>query len=380
MAGWRYFATRLNGNGTETLLESDLPLQGTNLVRVLSGDNTMSAQIEPRHQRLIRGTKPILTTWSTAIYAVSPDGLIRWGGIISDLDVNGPTISIDAVGFNGYARGMPWTDNGWFGVKVDPLDVVRRIWQHLQSKPGGNLGLGLGAAKVGKLIGTELKQVEFDTQSGPVSFESGPVKLNWYSTHDLGGFIDDLASEYSFDYRESHAFRPDGTIRHDLTFGYPKLGRRRTDLKFIHGVNIFSDLDYVDDGDIYASGVMVLGAGEGAAMVKAIEEPIIRPEGRLRRVKVVTDTHIGATKTAQSRAKRELQWRRTVQDISSVTVRNHPNARLGSVDVGDEIRIEGRGEWGTLDLWVRVTEISWSPDDSDEETYTVIRTDKLSED
>lgn len=377
--GWRYIATRLNGDGTETVLDIDLPLENVQIEDVLSGDAAIQGSIEPAYSRLIAADgQPLLREWSTAIYAES-DGDIRAGGILTTSGFDGPSWDLEATGFTGYGRDMPYTGAGYKGIHVDPIDVVRTIWTHIQAQPGGNIGLVLDDTDTGGKvdIGTELKQVEFDTQSGPVSFESGPYKLNWYTNHDLQGDVDDLANETPFDYHERHFWKADGTIGHALDIGYPKIGSRREDLRFVFGVNIFESPKVERDGSLYASGTMVLGAGEGASMLKSIREPATRPGNRLRRIAVVVDDSIKSVKKANARADAENQWRARLDDMDSVIVRDHPNARLGAVKVGDEIRIEGQGDWLDIDMWVRVLSVAWQPENGKVAEYTIARTDKL---
>ena len=321
---------------------------------------------------------PLLAEWSTAIY-VENDGDIRAGGILTSSTFEGPSWNFEAVGFTGYARGMPYVGNGYMGIRVDPIDCARVIWTHVQSCTGGNIGLELDDTDTGGevSIGTELEQVEFDTESGPVSFEAGPFRLRWYQEHDLQGVVDTLAGDTPFDYREHHYWKEDGTIGHRMEIGYPGLGRRRTDLRFQYGVNVFEPVSVNRDGSIYASGTMVLGAGEGAAMIKAIKEPASRPAGRLRRIAVVVDSSIRSARAASDRADAENQWRARIDDVDTIIVRDHPNAPLGSAQIGDEIHIEGRGEWINTDMWVRILSISFRPEDGGVAEYSIARTDKL---
>lgn len=376
--GWRYIATRLNGDGTETLLDSDLPLEDVTIDDVLSGDSGLSGKIDPVYTRLLASDgAPLFTEWGTAIYAEN-DGVIRGGGIVTHSSFDGPTWTIECTGFTGYGRDMPYVGPGYAGVKVDPIDVMRIIWNYIQSQPGGNIGLTFDPTDTGGkvTIGTELMQVQFDTQSGPVSFEAGPYKLNFYTNHDLQGDVDNLATDTPFDYHEHHFWDGD-TIRHHVNIGYPSIGRRREDLAFVWGVNVFQAPTIERDGSIYASGSLVLGAGDGAAMIKSIRETPTRPQGRLRRIAVVIDDTITSKAKADRRADIENQWRARLDDISSVVVQNHPNAPLGAAQVGDEIRLTGRGDWVNTDMWVRILSISTQPANSEVAEYTVARSDKL---
>ena len=376
--GWRYFATRLNGDGTETLIHADLPMEEVTIDDVLSGHNAISGKFEPVFKTLLAADgQPLLREYSTAIYAEN-DGDIRGGGILTHSGFEGPSWAVEATGFTGYAIDLPYVDSGYKGIKVDPIDVARVIWTHIQSKPGGDIGLEFAPTTTkGKVsIGTELRQVEFDTQSGPISFESGPYKLNWYTNHNLASDFDNLAAETPFDYHERHFWDGD-TIRHRVDIGYPKIGRRRDELRFVYGVNVFDAPSMDRDGALYASGSMVLGAGEGAGMIMSLRERPRTPDGRLRRIAVVVDDTIKSKTSANKRADAENQWRARLEDIESFVVRDHPNAPLGAVQVGDEIRIEGQGDWIDLDMWVRVLGISVQPATGNVAEYTVARTDKL---
>jgi len=377
--GWRYIATRVNGDdGTETLLHADVPLENVNIEDVLSGDIGLTGTISPAISGVMADDgKPLFDEWSTVLYAEA-DGEIRGGGILqhSGFDDNAEW-RLTCVGLTGYGRGLPYTGSGYAGVEVDPLDVVRVIWSHIQSQRGGNLGLTLGTTTTGLKIGTELKQVEFDTQSGPVSFEAGPVKLNFYTTHDLMGMVDDLANEHGFDYHERHAWGADGTIKHYLDFGYPQIGRKRNDLRFVYGENIFEPPSVNRDGSIYASGTLVLGAGEGASMIHAVVEQPTR-EHRLRRIAIVEDASIKTTNNARKRAMSENQWRSRLESIDEIIVHDHPHAPLGAAGVGDEILLQTRDDWNTLDIWVRILAISVEPASGKVASYSVARVDRLS--
>lgn len=376
MAEWRYIATRLHGDGTEEIL-TELPLEDVSLTSVVSGPAGHTSTVSPALARVTAfDGLPLFEPWSTAIYA-EEDGVIRHGCILTDRQISGPRLSLTGVGFTAAIKGQPYEGSVFF-VEKDPLDIVRHIWNHWQSMDGGNLGLQVDQkTKAGVLIGTELKQVEFDTVEGPLSFESGPYKLNYYSNHDLAANIDELAAFTPFDYHEKHSWKADGTIRHHVTIGYPKIGRKRNDLTFVLGVNVFEPPTIIRDGAEYASGTMVLGAGDGPTLIKEISEPPTRPQGRLRRIAIVIDDTIKTKARALSRAQAENQWRARMDDISGVVVHDHPNARLGAVSVGDEIRLEGRGEWKTYDMWVRVLAISYSPEQGGVAEYSVARTDKM---
>lgn len=372
MSSWRYLAETISGDGEPgEVVDLDLPLEDVAIEDSLSGQPGMTGSITPQHLRLLGndGT-PLLKPWGTAIWA-EIDGQIRGGGIYTEpeFDSDG-SWKLDCVGYAGYLDQMPYT-GAWYGVEIDPLDVVREIWRHVQAEPGGNLGLEISDLETGLKIGEKKRQVEFDTESGPVSFEAGPVKLAWYQTHNLAEEVDRLAEETPFDYRERHFWDGD-QIKHRLEFGYPSIGRFRNDLRFVIGENVATP-GY--SGGEYASEVLMLGAGEGRTIKRSAAT---RPRrGRLRRVAVVSDSAIRRQKPLDARAEAEVALRSGAGYPTEIVIRNHKNAELGSFAPGDEIYIEGRVDWGELGFRARILSTVTSPSSDQVASLTVAATDTL---
>lgn len=373
--GWRYLAQRLTGDGLGEFI-GEVPLRSVGITDTLSGPTGLTGTVSPKTMQLIGDDgRPLLENWGTAIWA-EESGLIRGGGILVHRGIAGPELSLECAGFTSYPKDMPYTDS-WFGVEIDPLDVVRHIWEHLQSKPGGNLGLQVSNVMTGLKIGVELEQVEFDTQEGPVSFEAGPVKLAWYQTHDLGGEIDTLAADTPFDYHEWHQWAANGEnqLEHFLDFGYPRLGNRRADLRFVIGENVFLVPSVEDTGEDYANETLVLGAGEGRTMLRG---GAAVNDGRLRRVKTTEDKSLRSLVSVNALAKRLLAWSSGIGDsVTEITVRNHHHAPLGSWQVGDDIRVQGEAGWTEVDQWARVLSSTMSPESGDAAVLTISRVDKV---
>jgi hypothetical protein len=370
---WRYIAQRLNGDGTETNLDLELPLRSVQITDVLSGPPRLTGELSPEFSRLIGDDQqPIIKRWSTAIYAEA-DGVIRLGTIVDNIDMQGPTMSLDCIGFSGYPQGMPYTDS-WFGVEIDPLDVVRHIWNHLQSKPDGHIGLAVDTTTHTPIkLGTELTQDEYDTQYGGGTFESGPVQLNWYSTDDLGRVIDDLAASTPFDYHEKHYWNGDD-ISHVLDFGYPRIGARREDLRFALGENVFVMPSVNSAGDEYANQIMALGAGEGRDMLRSL---VGKRDGGVRRVKVVTDKSLRQVPLLTTLARGMLSRAQAPYDVTELEVRDHPHAAISSIHPGDEILLFGDTGYAKLNLWLRVLSVTIEPESGNAARLTVMRTDKV---
>jgi len=365
MADWRYIATRLNGNGTETVLHSDLPLGNVSITETLSGPQALKAVILPEIATLVAADgQPIFDAWSTAIYA-EKDGQIRAGGILTDMTANGPSLDLDCLGFTGYAKDMPYTGTDYVTTGADALDVVRMIWAHLQAQKNGNLGLVLDTDKCNVKVGAPSAKGATDAA----------FRINWYTTHDLFQIQQDLVKTAPFDYREVHSWSGE-TIAHRLEFGVPTIGRRREDLRFMVGENISLPPDVTLPGDFYASEVLALGAGEGAKMVRGKDAR--SSETRLRRVAVLDDKTMNTKAKADTFAKNQLAMRDGRPEIDSIKVFDHPNAPLGSWTVGDEILVQHPLGWqGDLALWLRVLAFTTTPDDETVATLSVIRADRI---
>lgn len=369
---WRYIAQRLHGDGTSTTLSWDVPLRGVQITDVLSGPLQLTGTLEPEIKRMKDADgNPLFKPWSTAIWA-EYRGKIMGGGILVPSSYTDATWNIECAGFTAILAEQPYTSS-WFGVEIDPLDVVRHIWDHWQGQRLGDLGFQLSNAKTGLKIGVELEQGEFDTENGPLSFESGPVKLNWYETHDLGQVIDDLAKNTPFDYHERHAWTGE-EITHHLDFHYPRMGRRRHDLTFRIGENIAAIPTVSEDGDQYANYVLALGAGEGRAMKYALVGD--GKSDHLRRVAVVTNKRANTVKKVNAFARRQLSRYKGLEDISEVAVRNHSMAPFGSFRVGDEILVEGDAGWRDVEHWARIVSYTIAPDESDTAVLTLLRSGK----
>lgn len=375
--GWRYIAQRLTGKGPseDIFIDGELPLESVQMTDVLSGPTQLSGKIDPEVRRLVGPDGlPLLLKGRTAIYA-EHDGVIRAGAILGDPGYAGPEFGLRCSGFSGYPQGQPYTES-WVGTRVDPTDVFREIWRHLQAQRNGNLGMVVDDTTTPVRVGRDLEVISFDPlddpDKGPISFESGPARLSWYTTEDLGEAMDKLAAETPFDYHERHEWVGD-EIHHFLDIGYPTLGRRRSDLRFVVGENI-SVIPRVTVGD-YATEVLALGAGEWRTMRKGL---VTRPAEGLRRAVVVTDKSRRTQRSIDRFARQELQWRTGQHSVADVVLTDHTHAPVGSLQVGDEILVQGPAGWVELEVWCRVISISIRPDDGDSQVLAIQRSDMMS--
>ncbi|MFG2865444.1 hypothetical protein [Streptomyces sioyaensis] len=382
--GWRFIAQRAL---PETILDWEVPFTlSSNPKRDLSGPGSMAGTIEPEYARMIGPDgKPILQEWGTKLY-LEIEGYIRWGGIVTKTAYDGPKASIQAEGFSCYPQGIPYESymisgalitpkdpyagrdknhDGWVdgkkgkqrvppppkpygGPRIDTYDAFRNIWNHVQSRPYGNIGLKIDTHDLGENLGA--------------ADGSDPWELAWWDNPDCGQALDTLTRTTPFDWVETHAWAAaDGNaIDHRLMLGKPRLGRKRNDLRFAQGENIMAIAKPEGMGDDYANEAVVLGKGEGRKMKRA---QVHRYDGRLRRVATVTDKTLASDKALRTRGERELAGRTQALQIPAIQIVDHPNARFGSWALGDDIRIQVHVPWvGDVDVWHRIVSDEISAD------------------
>lgn len=374
MSEWQYFAIRLNGDGTQTILDTELPLTNVRPTSTLSGPDGLTATITPEIASLIASDgRPIFEEWSTLILAVK-DGLIRGGGILEVMGEDGPKLTLDCVGPSGYAKSMPYTGE-WSRIGVDPMAVVRHIWDHLQGQPGGDMGAVIETNSSPVRVGTPERDVKFDTQEGEsVEFKAGPYVLAWWNTHDLGRELDDLAKTTPFQYRTSWNWVGERAVP-TLEYSYPALGVRQHNLRFVVGENVYEVPSLTYDGAEYASDVLVLGAGSGREVRNGMDS--LPKRTRLRRVIVLEDKGIPSNAKAKQVAQAELRLRQGDVEIDDLVIVNHPNAPLGEYEVGDEILVTTEAGWsGSMDIWCKIIGLEINPE-TDEVHAQVVRTEKI---
>jgi hypothetical protein len=232
-------------------------------------------------------------------------------------------------------------------------------------------------AEDGSMVGSSFYQGKVRAEDGswvPISFfldaandtdtfEPSPFTFDRTIT-DLGSVIDKLTDETPFDYHERHVWNGDRTdVLHYLDIGYPKIGVRRNELRFVVGENIRAVPAFARNGMEYANHVQVFGAGEGSAQIWAESR---RGVDRLRRMAVIQDKNISSGSDASMRARSEMIRRMSTGEIEQVVISNDGSTPLGSFGPGDEIRISSTN-MGWIDHfdWYRVLSVTYQPEKPD---------------
>lgn len=365
---------------TKEFLDWDLPVNDVEISYALSGPGLIRGSFKPE----IKSIKDLnLDAWATYIHA-EIDGQIRATGILMPIDYAEEQLSFEAVGFTTYGYGTPWLGSEYAGIQVDPLDVVRLMWQHLQSYPESHLGITvdptISPVRLGEAAYTtndldqdgNLQYDDITDANGNVTgtkirtkdVEAKPYTLMWWDLVDIGQEIDNLAKATPFDYYEKAVWNANKTdVVLGLGIGYPRKGSKRFDLRFVQDENILDVVPVKEGENTYASAVIIIGAGEGRDAVRGYTGE--RYQQRLRRVSATSQKNIKTVDAANALAKVELLARRgKMLEFAQISVdANHPNARFGEYQTGDDIYVQVDVPWvGDIGLWHRITTITYVPD------------------
>lgn len=350
---WRFYLMDLPSG---RWVDKDLPLVADDVTEACSAPASIKGALPIEFAALKNpdGTLSI-RKWGSLIVA-EQEGRDPVAGIVDNLTIDGQSLAIEAGGFTMYPTGMPWLGDDFAGIKVDPMDMYRKVMDHLLSYGNVGLDVAVDGTKSPVRIGEPERDVSFETSDGDsVEFETGPFRLARWDTEDLGKVLDDLAADTPFQYRE-HSWWDGEDLCHRIELGYPKLGVRRPNATFEIGINVTAN-PVLDESD-YASEVLVTGAGEGRKKVSA---HLTQKSDRMRRVQVVADSSLRSKKTATNAARPILDGLRGGWIIDSLDIVDHGLAPFGTFDVGDEVRVVGDAGWADVDMWVRIQEMSINP-------------------
>lgn len=200
--------------------------------------------------------------------------------------------------------------------------------------------------------------------------------LQFWNSTDCGQEIASIQQEAVFDFREQHVWSsPAKTdVIHQLLFGVPRIGTRRTDLRFAETENIIQQAQITRDGSTFANSVIGLGAGQGSAAVRAV---VSVTNGRLRRNYVYADQTVKTVSRMQVKAQKALAARSDIDTPTQIMVINHPNAPFGSFGPGDDIQVILAEGWRNAAIWCRITQVTQDPT-SNTMSLTLARSDSFS--
>jgi len=330
------FRVIVQSTRTGEILSRDMTVTNLTVQRQLSGWCTITGDIDS-HDPSVAGIdfKP----WAQYIHLEKTmQGKRRiWASAIfqpSKTDKQSGIMHFTANGFANYPKGIPWLENINWQVN-DIYDPVVEIWEHLQSYPGGDLGVTVYPQKSGVMM------------LPGYAYDGSLLNMNFYATFvratdkiDCGDYIDALAKDSPFDYREESEWNSDRTdIVKRIHLGYPRLGDNQTHLAFVINENVISAEPHGESAIDWVSDIGISGWYPGVEYSSELTNA--DPE-RLRRYLNEEDLLIDSNERAAAWAHRKLARRQSPPYWETITViPDHPNAPIGTFDVGDTITVAG---------------------------------------
>ncbi|MFH9425976.1 hypothetical protein [Streptomyces sp. NPDC017529] len=360
MAGrWRYWVQHVL---TGQMLIPALPLTDVEFGRELNGPGHLSGTLSPK---FLQASGQSLEPHKALIYAEA-DGFLRWGGLVWSVEPEDRELRIEAAGWSSYLT-RRYDHHGELRgrgpyANTDPCKIIRDVWAYAQEQPDGNLGV----------------VVDSTTSSAKAGTTAEPWHSYWYETPNLGDHVDNLVKEDGApQYTCASEYQSNGTVKKRILLGYPRLGARRTEISFRTGVNIVSAPPVEYAGDDYANTVIATGSGEGTARRFAVDS--VR-DGGLRMEAVLALPDVNGTDVLGRRAAAERKRRMLWGEVTSIEVRDHPNAPLGSWQIGDDVMVVVHNDWASWSGWSRITADTYRPGDEggeDRATLTLARADSF---
>lgn len=358
MTSYRYLTCAAT---TGQVLAWDLPLTDVSFGPELNGPGALQATLEP-HLAHVLGS--MVDPGNTLIFA-ERDSKLMWGGLIWRAEPEGGKYPIEAAGFGSYLRKRHDLHGNLDGrgpyTYGDPCTLIRDVWSYCQAQPDGNLGV----------------LVDSTTSKATIGTPEEPYASTWWESRALAELVDDAVGVFGGPEWTEQVRWAAGLPERRIRIGWPRLGSRRTDVSFTTGVNIAASQPVVYDGDAYAQVVVALGAGEGQARRRAVDA--VR-DGRLRLEGVLDLPTIKGQDQLAAKARTGRTAGQTRGSVELVDLIDHPTARFGSVQVGDDVRVQVHDEWTDYDGWARVTGWTLTPAQGEQQermTVSLARADSF---
>ncbi|WIE54234.1 hypothetical protein [Curtobacterium sp. MCBD17_003] len=175
----RYIAQRAT---TRAFLDFDVPLLSISRPPTweLSAAGSFEATISPDLGRsTAEDGKPLFDEYGT-ILNIEEDGEIRWRGLVTEVSYKGSECTVSVSSMGTYPHGIPFLD-AWQLAQIDPAEIVRRLWAHVQSFPDGDLGItvtGSTPLRIGSFSTMDLQTATDNYTSAKATYTSENAKLS----------------------------------------------------------------------------------------------------------------------------------------------------------------------------------------------------------
>lgn len=228
-------------------------------------------------------------------------------------------------------------------AKNDELDPLREDLDELRE------------AEAPLKVTYDAKKELYDEAKQKAADDGGAYKLLWWDTPDCLDSMTDAIEAAGYEWVEWSGWNSAKTKILKEIRCVARVGRKQDSLAFVEGDNILETVVVEADSSEYANVVVAIGAGEGR---DALRVRVGSADSRRRKIFVLDAKQVTKKDTLTKRATAELKRRLLRLRIEGIRVIDHPNARLGTFQVGDTILLDVEVGWlGRQRLWRRVEEI-----------------------
>lgn len=179
---------------SKEFIDWELPISGATIQSTLSGPCSIQGTISQAYTRLFESG---IDAWATLIHA-EKDGTIYGSSILQPIEISGSGLKVDSMGFSGYPKGIPYLQT-YQEIQVDPLDIVRHLWQYVQSFPDARIGVDLAdkhtSVRVGDPSYYEINLVKNDVGDAQWIKDDSLTKKIGFDTPPDGKPVQDVAKE-----------------------------------------------------------------------------------------------------------------------------------------------------------------------------------------
>lgn len=325
--------------------------------------------------------------WDTILFA-EEDGDLSWYGICSAANPDKDGLHLEFVSGKGWLEGVPYQDE-YTSWRVNVFDVVRHLIAHTK-KYAPRLEFVVPANDSAFTVGDPeppRKPKEPPRRKGEKKSEWQDSKrynewqkdrdewnekygqyeqfsIAWYEAPYVGEEIDSLAKETGFDYRDRVEWADKGNLVPRFYFDFAdNMITRRDDIAFVDGINLAAPLDPKDGDEKFANYVIGLGAGEGRKMARVT---VGQADGRLYQAQYVQYKSIRNTNSLRGLATADHRVLNNKDPkLDTVVVWDVPGfASVGSLKVGDEVRVTSENAIPPIDAWAVIKQITRNPTES----------------
>jgi hypothetical protein len=349
---------------TGRIITRDLEMSEQKFLRQLSGPCTITGKINPKSASVVDPDtgQPIRFKpwghWAHVEKTIRGERKIVFSGLFKPSIPDPATGVLDAefTGFSAYADEIPWLQN-WNPIAVDPFEIFKRVWGHLQSYEHGNLGVEVFPLVSGTQM---LPGFSFDGEDFILDFFA--IFIRAIDFTDCGDYLNKLSRDIPIDYFERSSWNSDkSAVLRKIELAYPRGGVRQDFLSFQIGVNVETATPKTEAAIEWTSDVVIRGWFPGKVYSYELSnaDPL-----RYRRTIVEEDAKINSDERAKAWAHRQLTRRQVPFYWEKITVKMyHSNAMFGDYDVGDSIRVQGEMPWvGFVDQWHKIIALAVDTD------------------